>query len=365
MRRCRQWGQQQEDSFSDSAHHPYPGATSLFGFEITRILVETHLHLPIAISAEGSRYRNTQKMFSAIERLKKDLSVLGNAKHEGSSDLHSWTWDFLDHKKRKVVLSIRMLRRSMEEMRDGDSDRSWASYMDIAVNYEAFRKHLDDARDTQEGKPSLVTGTGWFVSSNMVVTCYHVVAGKGKIECLVDGGKGVPAELAYADEENDIAVLRVAGGYMSSVWLPLRIKAAKLADRVCTFGYPMPELMGQELKYTEGSISGLSGIANNPRTYQISVPLQPGNSGGALLDDRGYVIGLTSSVLDAVKTAKLTGTIPQNVNYAIKVRYLIAILDDNGVEYCHEMAKCGLKGEGVSDCARATVMIVARKGESE
>src|ERR1039458_2293039 len=69
---------------------------------------------------------------------------------------------------------------------------------------------------------------------------------------------------------------------------------------------------------TPGAISALAGIHNDIRFLQVTSPVQPGNSGGPLLDDSGNVIGVISSKLDALKIAGITGDIPQNVNFAIK-----------------------------------------------
>lgn len=102
----------------------------------------------------------------------------------------------------------------------------------------------------------------------------------------------------------------------------------------------------------------MSGIANDGRYFQISVPIQPGNSGGPLVDERGNVVGLTSSTLDALITAKATGAIPQNVNYAIKVRYLADILDDLNIEYTRASDN-EKSNDPVEDVAKATVLVIA------
>ena len=91
-------------------------------------------------------------------------------------------------------------------------------------------------------------------------------------------------------------------------------------------------MLGKGQKYTEGVISATSGIDGDRTTYQISVPIQPGNSGGALLDESGCVIGVTSSGLNAIVTAQLTGTLPQNINYAVKSRYILNLLEDLGLK---------------------------------
>jgi hypothetical protein len=80
-------------------------------------------------------------------------------------------------------------------------------------------------------------------------------------------------------------------------------------------------------KFTEGTISSLTGFQDDLRLYQISVPVQPGNSGGALVDENGNVLGIIVAMLDAKTTFRVSGSLPQNVNYAVKSVYAQAMLD--------------------------------------
>ena len=79
-------------------------------------------------------------------------------------------------------------------------------------------------------------------------------------------------------------------------------------------------MQGFAPKLAKGEIASLSGIQDDPRYFQISVPGQPGNSGGALVDERANVIGIVSAKLDAVAALKSSGALPENVNYAVKSR---------------------------------------------
>ncbi|HEV2435157.1 MAG TPA: trypsin-like peptidase domain-containing protein [Verrucomicrobiae bacterium] len=77
----------------------------------------------------------------------------------------------------------------------------------------------------------------------------------------------------------------------------------------------------------KGEIESLSGAGDDPRYFQISVPVQPGNSGGALVDARGNVIGIVSAKLDAGAALAATGALPENVNYAVKSSFLLSFLE--------------------------------------
>ena len=92
----------------------------------------------------------------------------------------------------------------------------------------------------------------------------------------------------------------------------------KIGDEVFTIGYPISNILGQKPKYSEGVVSSTSGIRDDPRIFQISVPIQSGNSGGPLFNKRGELVGIVSSSLDADNTYRVLGTMPQNVNFAIK-----------------------------------------------
>ena len=76
----------------------------------------------------------------------------------------------------------------------------------------------------------------------------------------------------------------------------------------------------------KGEIASLSGAGDDPRYFQISVPVQPGNSGGALVDERGNVIGIVSAKLDAAVALAASGALPENVNYAVKSSLLLSFL---------------------------------------
>jgi S1-C subfamily serine protease len=100
----------------------------------------------------------------------------------------------------------------------------------------------------------------------------------------------------------------------------------KMGDKEFTIGYPAHRLMGDNPKYTEGVVNATSGLQNDPTVFQISVQIQPGNSGGPLFNATGEVIGITTSSLDPKVAIGTFGTLPQNVNYAIKSTYISALL---------------------------------------
>lgn len=166
-------------------------------------------------------------------------------------------------------------------------------------------------------------GSGLLVQGGYVVTCWHVVENSKKIS--INGqGKDFNASLVQKDEGNDIAILRLEG---ADAGASLSFSdSVKLGAQVFTMGFPHPDLQGSDVKFTMGSISGLTGPGNTPVYYQISAPLQSGNSGGPLFDEYGNLVGIVAAKLDSLKMLAATGDLTQNVNYAIKTDYLVPLL---------------------------------------
>jgi S1-C subfamily serine protease len=123
-----------------------------------------------------------------------------------------------------------------------------------------------------------------------------------------------------ADRSRDLALLKVEGQFSA---LPIGDESpAPLGETVFTIGFPNVEVQGLEPKYTDGKISSLSGLHDDPSQYQISVPIQPGNSGGPLVSRAGKVLGIVDAKLNDLGMLVKSGNIPQNVNYAIKAKVI-------------------------------------------
>ena len=156
------------------------------------------------------------------------------------------------------------------------------------------------------------------------MTAAHVVSGTRKVRIFT--AQGIRnAKVLRIDEANDLAVLLLEGGTYSA--LPIApSRKIRLGQSVATIGFPNIEIQGFSPKVTRGEISSVNGIGDDPRAWQISVPVQPGNSGGPLLDENGNLIGVVVSKL-GMKAAAVTGDVPQNVNYAVKSAYALALLE--------------------------------------
>ncbi len=169
------------------------------------------------------------------------------------------------------------------------------------------------------------SGTGFFVSADgYLVTSEHVVRGAEKIQVMLGEGPK-PAEVVASYPKQDLSLLKVE--VEGQTFLRLGDSdAVKLGDPVFTIGFPNPEVQGTSAKYTKGDISSLAGIRDDENLFQVSVPIQPGNSGGALVAKDGSVIGVMVSRLDGRKTLMSEGWIPENVNYAVKANHVKPLL---------------------------------------
>jgi S1-C subfamily serine protease len=169
------------------------------------------------------------------------------------------------------------------------------------------------------------TGTGFFITTDgYFVTNHHVVEESSQIR--VNSGNGIKiARIIRMDKANDLALLKVEGTFPA---LPIESsRHIALGNTVATVGFPNTSLMGFSPKLAKGDIASLAGIRDDPRYFQISVPVQPGNSGGALVDGVGNVVGVVSAKLSAKAALASTGTLPENVNYAVKSSFLLSFLE--------------------------------------
>lgn len=168
-------------------------------------------------------------------------------------------------------------------------------------------------------------GTGFFIDAKgYIATNYHVIEDASEIEVdLIKNGqkKSYKAKVITNDKQNDLAVIIIDDpSFKPYSKLPYNFKTqiSDIGSNVFALGYPMAlTAMGSEVKFTDGKISSKTGYQGDITTYQISVPIQPGNSGGPLFDYDGNIIGVVSAKIIAA----------DNVSYAIKSSYLSNLLD--------------------------------------
>lgn len=172
-------------------------------------------------------------------------------------------------------------------------------------------------------------GSGFFISGRLIITNAHV-AGSATQVAVALGNREARANVIYISKDYDLALLEVAENSLEST--PLTIaKQFNLGQRVRVFGYPLPMYQGYTLKVTEGIISGLFGLMDDPLQFQITAPIQPGNSGGAILNEKNQLVGVAVSTLNKISIAQSTGSIPENVNFGIHLDIVRRFLQEKQI----------------------------------
>ena len=201
------------------------------------------------------------------------------------------------------------------------------------------------------------TGSGyWIDTQGRAITNHHVIEGCNGLS-IHKGMATVSAKLIADDPKSDLAVVR---GNLSDIH-PLKFrdgKSIRPADGVVAVGFPYAGILSASSQVTTGTVTSLSGVGDDSRFLQISAPIQPGNSGGPLLDMSGNLVGTIVSTLDPIVIAKATGSIPQNVNFAIKSGVVRDFLDANRIEYQMAQSKAKLDPADVGEIGEKSVVMV-------
>jgi S1-C subfamily serine protease len=172
------------------------------------------------------------------------------------------------------------------------------------------------------------SGTGFVVAPDLVLTNQHVVEGCNRILARTADGRWLAAvPPARVDAALDLAALRIPGN-PGPVLAFRSAPAVRRGESVVAYGFPLAGLLSADPKLTRGEINALAGIRNDPSTFQISAEVQPGNSGGPLLDMQGHVVGVVVAKLDSRRVQNV-----DNVNFAVKGEAAQAFLRRAGIEF--------------------------------
>jgi S1-C subfamily serine protease len=196
--------------------------------------------------------------------------------------------------------------------------------------YYGYQKQAPESRKRSSASATLdsipsSSGTGFFITvDGYLITNGHVVKDAAQVR-VVTSAETISAKVVQVDAANDLALLKAVGQFAA---LPVASsRSVALGGTVATVGFPDPGLQGFSPKLAKGEIAALAGAGDDARYFQISVPLQPGNSGGALVDVHANVVGIVSAKLDAATALASSGTLPENVNYAVKSSFLLSFLE--------------------------------------
>lgn len=177
------------------------------------------------------------------------------------------------------------------------------------------------------------TGTGFFVNRNgNVITNDHVVSQCVAITVSVDG-RSLLSSLVKTDQDRDIAILATGYNTLQYALFNANTQGERLGENVLALGYPLYGVLSSSINLTTGNISSMLGVKDDENVYQITAPIQAGNSGGPVINQRGLVAGVVQSKLNALELSRFTGDLAQNVNFAIKSARIKTFLGENKISY--------------------------------
>lgn len=214
--------------------------------------------------------------------------------------------------------------------------------------------------ETAPAEEPTSSGTAFYVSARDLVTAAHVVRGCSEMQRI----DGLPLQVLAEDDDLDLAVLRAPED--AADWLDMAgAVPPRLGEPVTALGYPYLGSLGQGLTVTGGNVSALKGIDGGTGEIMISAPVQPGNSGGPLLNAAGAVIGVVVARVDDLAILEETGTLPQNMNFAVPSPVLSDYLDRSGVALPAGHGGDGDLRSGIPDRIAQSVVAVLCYGGAE
>jgi len=243
----------------------------------------------------------------------KEGDIKGILKPTASQNLFTSTWYKVDKEptQRYTIIFEKGLMKLLT-----------TSIADNEIYLKTYPTKQDFSTPANENRP--VSGTGFAISSTgIIVTNYHVIDGAKSIKVRgvnSEFTKTFNARIVVSDKNNDLALIQIDdANFTSFVKIPYTIKTtlSGVGENIFVLGFPLRATMGDEIKLTNGIISSKTGFQGDITSYQISAPIQPGNSGGPLFDSQGNLIGIIN--------AKHRGA--ENASYAIKSSYLINLIE--------------------------------------
>ncbi len=262
----------------------------------------------------------------------------------------------LEMEKRAIEHRMKLEEESRQRQRQYDERRRQEA-LQKRQEEDARQQELARKKAEEEKRLAVHTGTGFFVApSGYLVTNNHVIDDTTDYAVRDFKGRFYRTHLIARDPVRDLALLKVAGNFPS-----LRIAhsdTVSKGQRVYAVGYPQIAIQGNESKVTDGIISSFSGIRNDDDWFQISVPIQGGNSGGPLVTESGSVVGVVVASVNVSKFYAKAGTLPQNVNYAIKSKLVLDFLKAHGVKNTPSLAA----KSSIEAVDSATAMVIAKNG---
>lgn len=205
---------------------------------------------------------------------------------------------------------------------------------------------------TPAGTPITTTGSGIVIDKDgTILTNAHVVSACSDPKVIDTSSESYPAQVLTKDEANDLALVKARHRWPQAATFR-DDGELRPGETVIVTGFPLAGLVASSMSVTVGTVSATAGPRDDSRLFQLSAPVQPGNSGGPALDSDGHVIGVVTSQLNGLLLAVVAGISPQNVNFAIKAAIVRNFLASQNVDFAHAPSTQDLPAADVGAIAR-------------
>ena len=215
------------------------------------------------------------------------------------------------------ILGTLFMTRSLETQQKAYYKELRRNVDQIRQSQQKMMQNIEETKEKEKALPGRYAGTGFLISANgYIATSYHVVKEADSVYIENEKFGARKARIVHSDPANDISILKIVPEDTAFVkMLPFIVSKteASLAEDVYTLGFPREDVV-----FGEGAVSALSGYKQNPNAYQVSVPVNPGNSGGPLLNSKGDLIGMISGLQ----------TETQGAAFAIKSTVILDVIDN-------------------------------------
>jgi len=269
---------------------------------------------------------------NGINKGRKFYTIMRRTRYGSEGFTLTWGDDFETSASRLSTFMANRLMEGTQETDEPQQDANEATPNTTAEGEPPKNGNGDATEKPPEERFS--TGTGFRVADNgLLLTNFHVA---GKCKSLTVSHTGiapVPATLVAGDEQNDLALIKTSQALDGPIATFREGPSAKAGTEIAVYGFPLAGLLSSSGNIVTGNITSLPGMGDNSNLYQISAPVQPGNSGGPVIDKQGHIVAIVVSKLNAKMVASAIDDIPQNVNFAIKGSIAQNFLDGANIKY--------------------------------